>query len=175
MASEDRGGADLGTEAARRAGDVESLATGRPHASGRVVRVTDRQPLDLEERVDRGVRRHADDHDPTVSVASTQPPTAARLPAMAKITIIGAGSVEFTRNILADLCAYEELHGTLELALHDIDAGASRVRASAPRARSSSARTPATRSRAHAARRAGVRRRRLPDQRDPGRRVPRDA
>ena len=41
---------------------------------------------------------------------------------MAKITIIGAGSVEFTRSILADLCAYEELHGTLDVALHDIDA-----------------------------------------------------
>ena len=35
---------------------------------------------------------------------------------MAKVTIIGAGSVEFTRNILADLCSYEELHGTLEIA-----------------------------------------------------------
>ena len=41
---------------------------------------------------------------------------------MAKVTIIGAGSVEFTRGILADLCAYEELHGSLEIALHDIDA-----------------------------------------------------
>ena len=41
---------------------------------------------------------------------------------MAKVTIIGAGSVEFTRGILADLCAYEELHGTLDIALHDIDA-----------------------------------------------------
>jgi alpha-galactosidase len=41
---------------------------------------------------------------------------------MAKVTIIGAGSVEFTRSILADLCAYEELHGSLEIALHDIDA-----------------------------------------------------
>ena len=40
---------------------------------------------------------------------------------MAKIAIIGAGSVEFTRGILADLCAYEELHGTLRVALHDID------------------------------------------------------
>jgi alpha-galactosidase len=38
-----------------------------------------------------------------------------------KIAIIGAGSVEFTRNILADLCSYEELHGTLSIALHDID------------------------------------------------------
>jgi alpha-galactosidase len=41
---------------------------------------------------------------------------------VAKVTIIGAGSVEFTRNILADLCSYEELHGSLEVALHDIDA-----------------------------------------------------
>ena len=40
---------------------------------------------------------------------------------MAKIAIIGAGSVEFTRGILADLCAYEELHGTLRIALHDVD------------------------------------------------------
>jgi alpha-galactosidase len=47
---------------------------------------------------------------------------AARLAAVAKVTIIGAGSVEFTRSILADLCAYEELHGSLEIALHDIDA-----------------------------------------------------
>lgn len=41
---------------------------------------------------------------------------------MAKVTIIGAGSVEFTRSILADLCGYEELHGSLEIALYDIDA-----------------------------------------------------
>jgi alpha-galactosidase len=40
---------------------------------------------------------------------------------VAKVTIIGAGSVEFTRSILGDLCAYEELHGSLEIALHDID------------------------------------------------------
>jgi alpha-galactosidase len=38
-----------------------------------------------------------------------------------KITIIGAGSVEFTRNILADLCSFEDLHGNLAIALHDID------------------------------------------------------
>jgi alpha-galactosidase len=41
---------------------------------------------------------------------------------MPKVTIIGAGSVEFTRGIVADLCAYDELHGSLEIALHDIDA-----------------------------------------------------
>jgi len=40
---------------------------------------------------------------------------------MAKIAIIGAGSVEFTRNILTDLCSVPELAGTLEFALHDID------------------------------------------------------
>jgi alpha-galactosidase len=40
---------------------------------------------------------------------------------MTKLTIIGAGSVEFTRNILADLCSFEDLHGTLQIALHDID------------------------------------------------------
>jgi alpha-galactosidase len=40
---------------------------------------------------------------------------------VAKIAIIGAGSVEFTRGIVADLCAYEELHGSLQIALHDIE------------------------------------------------------
>jgi alpha-galactosidase len=40
---------------------------------------------------------------------------------MPKIAIIGAGSVEFTRNILADLSSYPELHGQLHVALHDID------------------------------------------------------
>src|SRR5437867_8252632 len=41
---------------------------------------------------------------------------------MTKVTLIGAGSVEFTRNLLADLCSYRELHGSLTIALHDIDA-----------------------------------------------------
>jgi alpha-galactosidase len=41
---------------------------------------------------------------------------------MAKVTIIGAGSVEFTRNIVTDLSSYEALKGSLHLALHDIDA-----------------------------------------------------
>jgi alpha-galactosidase len=40
---------------------------------------------------------------------------------MAKVAIIGAGSVEFTRNILTDLCSVEPLKGSLEFALHDID------------------------------------------------------
>lgn len=35
--------------------------------------------------------------------------------------MIGAGSVEFTRNIVADLCSFPELHGGLTLALNDID------------------------------------------------------
>jgi alpha-galactosidase len=38
-----------------------------------------------------------------------------------RIILIGAGSVEFTRNIIADLCSFDELHGDLTLALHDID------------------------------------------------------
>jgi alpha-galactosidase len=41
---------------------------------------------------------------------------------MVKVAFIGAGSVEFTRNVVTDLCAYPELHDGLELALHDIDA-----------------------------------------------------
>jgi alpha-galactosidase len=41
---------------------------------------------------------------------------------MAKVAFIGAGSVEFTRNVVTDLCGYPELHDGLELALHDIDA-----------------------------------------------------
>lgn len=40
---------------------------------------------------------------------------------MRRIVIIGAGSVEFTRNVVADLSSYEELHGNVEIALHDID------------------------------------------------------
>jgi alpha-galactosidase len=40
---------------------------------------------------------------------------------MPRIVVIGAGSVEFTRNIVADLCSYAEMHGTLTIALHDID------------------------------------------------------
>ena len=41
---------------------------------------------------------------------------------MVKVAFIGAGSVEFTRNVVTDLCAFPELHGRLELSLHDIDA-----------------------------------------------------
>jgi alpha-galactosidase len=40
---------------------------------------------------------------------------------MPRVTIIGAGSVEFTRNVVADLCSYEELAGAVTFALHDID------------------------------------------------------
>jgi alpha-galactosidase len=38
-----------------------------------------------------------------------------------RIVVIGAGSVEFTGNIVADLCSFTELHGSVTLALHDID------------------------------------------------------
>jgi len=39
-----------------------------------------------------------------------------------KVTFVGAGSVEFTRNVVTDLCGYPELHGGLHLALYDISA-----------------------------------------------------
>jgi alpha-galactosidase len=38
-----------------------------------------------------------------------------------KVAFIGAGSVEFTRNVATDLCGYPEL-GRLHLALHDVSA-----------------------------------------------------
>jgi alpha-galactosidase len=41
---------------------------------------------------------------------------------MVRIGFIGAGSVEFTRNVVTDLCSFPELHGELHLSLHDIDA-----------------------------------------------------
>ena len=39
---------------------------------------------------------------------------------MPRIVLVGAGSVEFTRNLLGDLLAYPELHDA-EIVLHDID------------------------------------------------------
>ena len=38
------------------------------------------------------------------------------------MAFIGAGSIEFTRNVVTDLCSYPELAGDLTLALHDISA-----------------------------------------------------
>jgi alpha-galactosidase len=40
-----------------------------------------------------------------------------------KVAFIGAGSIEFTRNVVTDLCGYSEFGSGLELALHDIDDG----------------------------------------------------
>jgi alpha-galactosidase len=37
-----------------------------------------------------------------------------------KVAFVGAGSVEFTRNVVTDLCSFPELSGELELALQDI-------------------------------------------------------
>jgi alpha-galactosidase len=37
-----------------------------------------------------------------------------------KVTFIGAGSVEFTRNVTTDLCGYQAFHGNLHFALYDI-------------------------------------------------------
>ena len=42
--------------------------------------------------------------------------------AVIKVAFIGAGSVEFTRNVVTDLCSYPELNGRLHFALHDISA-----------------------------------------------------
>jgi len=42
--------------------------------------------------------------------------------AVIKVTFVGAGSIEFTRNVVTDLCSYPELHGRLHLSLYDISA-----------------------------------------------------
>jgi alpha-galactosidase len=39
-----------------------------------------------------------------------------------KLTFVGAGSIEFTRNVVTDLCSYPEFRGGLHLALYDISA-----------------------------------------------------
>jgi alpha-galactosidase len=41
---------------------------------------------------------------------------------MTQVTFIGAGSVEFTRNVVTDLCSYPEFRNNLRLTLHDISA-----------------------------------------------------
>src|SRR3954453_8599474 len=69
----------------------------------------------------RRQRRPRANAHPAVRSGSTAGRARWQTPGMAKVAIIGAGSVEFTRNILTDLCSAPELHGTLELALHDID------------------------------------------------------
>ena len=40
--------------------------------------------------------------------------------AVIKVAFVGAGSIEFTRNVVTDLCSYPELAGTVHFALHDI-------------------------------------------------------
>ena len=42
--------------------------------------------------------------------------------AVINVTFIGAGSVEFTRNVATDLCSYPEFRGALHFALYDISA-----------------------------------------------------
>ena len=42
--------------------------------------------------------------------------------AVIKVTFVGAGSIEFTRNVVTDLCSYPEFHGGLQLSLYDISA-----------------------------------------------------
>jgi alpha-galactosidase len=76
---------------------------------------------------------------------------------MPKVTVIGAGSVEFTRGLLADLLGMDDL-GPLTIALHDIDP--ERLETALAVARWTSARTGATargaRVEAHADRRAAL-------------------
>ncbi|MEP7025357.1 MAG: alpha-galactosidase [Actinomycetota bacterium] len=38
------------------------------------------------------------------------------------MTFVGAGSIEFTRNVVTDLCSYPEFRGSLHLSLYDINA-----------------------------------------------------
>jgi alpha-galactosidase len=40
---------------------------------------------------------------------------------MIKVAFVGAGSIEFTRSVVSDLCSFTDLAGELEFALHDID------------------------------------------------------
>jgi alpha-galactosidase len=40
--------------------------------------------------------------------------------AVIKVTFVGAGSIEFTRNVVTDLCSYPELKDQLHLSLYDI-------------------------------------------------------
>jgi alpha-galactosidase len=42
--------------------------------------------------------------------------------AVITVTFIGAGSIEFTRNVVTDLCRYPEFRGELHLSLYDISA-----------------------------------------------------
>jgi alpha-galactosidase len=42
--------------------------------------------------------------------------------AVINVAFIGAGSIEFTRNVITDLCSYREFPGSLHLSLHDISA-----------------------------------------------------
>ena len=46
----------------------------------------------------------------------------ATLLSVLKVTFVGVGSVEFTRNVVTGLCGYAELSGELHLALHDVSA-----------------------------------------------------
>src|ERR1700733_9588868 len=42
--------------------------------------------------------------------------------AVIKVTFVGAGSIEFTRSVVTDLCSYPEFRGQLHLSLYDISA-----------------------------------------------------
>ena len=60
------------------------------------------------------------------------------------MTFVGAGSVEFTRNVVTDLCGYPEFRGQLRLTLYDITpytpivASSRAITANPPRSRDAS-------------------------------------
>ena len=75
--------------------------------------------------------------------------------AVIKVTFVGAGSIEFTRNVVTDLCGYPEFRGELHLSLYDISAGAAGPRraagpAGSPRSPAPDATVSATRDRREA-------------------------
>ncbi len=93
--------------------------------------------------------------------------------AVIKVTFVGAGSIEFTRNVVTDLCSYPEFRGGLHLALYDISARAAGPRRAAGPAdrRADGRRRDGERDPGPAR---GARRRPLRDQRGAGRRLRRD-
>ena len=92
---------------------------------------------------------------------------------MTRIVLVGAGSVEFTRNLLGDILAFPELRDARS-SLHDIDP--ERLRTAERMAEwtaSALGATPTIEAPPRPAR--GAHGRRLRDQHDPGRRRPGDA
>src|SRR6266699_908869 len=67
--------------------------------------------------MDRRSRRSA---DAVAACSCTNLVVMEHFRAVVKIAFIGAGSIEFTRNVVTDLCRFTAFGGELQLALHDI-------------------------------------------------------